>query len=95
MTEQNEEKDSVFLTALYMVLFYFIFSVTEIVLIFLAVVQVLMMLLANEPNPKLQRFGAQLGVYVADIVRYLSMKSSIKPYPFCDWPNDPDPEDEA
>ena len=90
----NEDNDPILLTALYMVLFYFIFSVSEIVLIFLGIVQLVVSLLAGEPNPKLQRFGAQFGEYVASIARYISMKSSIKPYPFSDWPEDPDTEQE-
>ncbi len=90
----EEERDPLFLTALYMVLFYFIFSVTEIALIILAIVQLLMMLLVDEPNPRLQRFGSQLAEYVASIVRYLAMKSEQKPYPFSDWPEDPYPQED-
>ena len=88
----NEESDSLFLTILYMVVFYFIFTLTELALIVLAVIQVLATLVAGEPNANIQRFGAQLGEYVSSIVRYLSMQCTTKPYPFSDWPNPPEQE---
>ena len=95
MQSPTDETDSIFLTVLYMVLFYFIFSFVEFILIFLLVVQVAMSILAGEPNAKLQRFGSQLSVYVGQIVNYIAMQSSHKPYPFSDWPPASDTEKKA
>lgn len=71
---------------LYVILFYVIFSFTDILLALIALVQSVAVLLGNEPLPSLQKFGASLGVYLKQISEFLSFSSDEKPYPFSDWP---------
>ncbi|RLT98603.1 DUF4389 domain-containing protein [Ketobacter sp.] len=85
MTEE-QEKDPLFLTALYMILFYLVFVLAGYVLIGLGIIQVVVRLLSGQPQDELKRFGAGFGRYMSQIVDYISMKSDVKPYPFSEWP---------
>jgi hypothetical protein len=71
---------------LYVILFYVIFSFTDIVLALIALVQCVAVLLGYEPLASLKSFGASLGVYLKQISEFLSFNSDEKPYPFSDWP---------
>ena len=82
----EQEKDPLFLTALYMILFYLVFVLAGYVLIGLGIIQVAVRLLSGKPQDELQRFGASFGRYMSQIVDYISMKSDSKPYPFNEWP---------
>lgn len=86
MTQEQQEKDSLFMTALYMILFYLVFVLAGYVLIGLGVIQVAVRLLSGQPQAELKRFGAGFGRYMSQIVDYISMKSDVKPYPFNEWP---------
>jgi len=86
MNESPQEKDPLFLTALYMILFYLIFVLAGYVLIGLGVIQVAVRLLSGQAQDELKRFGASFGLYMSQIVDYISMKSDVKPYPFNEWP---------
>lgn len=89
MSDSDQEKDPLFLTALYMILFYLIFVLAGYVLIGLGLIQVAVRLLSGQAQGELKRFGASFGRYMSQIVDYISMKSDVKPYPFSEWP-DPD-----
>ena len=93
MNESEPEKDSLLLTVLYMVLFYFIFAVAGYVLIALGVIQVVVRVLSGSPNAELQRFGASFGRYLGQIVHYIAMHTDTKPYPFSTWPQPDDQRD--
>ena len=82
----EQEKDPLFLTALYMILFYLVFVLAGYVLIGLGIIQVVVRLLSGKPQDELKRFGASFGRYMSQIVDYISMKSDTKPYPFNEWP---------
>jgi hypothetical protein len=86
MSTSEQDTDSIFLTALYMILFYLIFVLAGYVLIGLGVLQLAVKLLSDQPQPELKRFGSQFGRYMSQIVDYVSMKSTVKPYPFAQWP---------
>lgn len=71
---------------LYLIIFYLIYSVSEIALLVIALVQFLLSVFSGEPSATLKGFGASLGIYVKQIAEYLSYASDQKPYPFSDWP---------
>lgn len=53
----------------------------------LAVIQLIWFLVAKEPNPFLQRFGASLGSWLAGVARYVFMETEEKPFPWSAWPS--------
>jgi hypothetical protein len=71
---------------LYMLVFVVIFHIAEIVLGIVVVFQVLASLLSGQRNQRLLVFGAQLGTYFVQIIRYLTYNSDDLPYPFAEWP---------
>lgn len=71
---------------LYVILFYIVFSFSDIVLLLLTLVQSVLVIFQGEPSRTLQRFGASLGIYLKQISEYLAYHSEHKPYPFADWP---------
>lgn len=83
MSQISEPK---LLRLFYVILFYFIYCLTEVVMLFVAVVQTLLNLFGEGPSDTVREFGASLGIYVKQIAEYLSYAQDQKPYPFSDWP---------
>ena len=85
--KQNVKSDAFWLRTLFMVLFFLVYRVIDVVLLLLTVVQWGFRLVTGEPNPALRQFGDSLGVYTQQIIHYLTGVSDEKPYPFMDWPD--------
>jgi len=83
MSEMSEPK---LLRLFYVLLFYFIYGLTDMVLLLIVLVQSLLNLFGDGPSETIKEFGAALGVYVKQIAGYLSYHHEQKPYPFSDWP---------
>ncbi len=90
MSESDQDTDSLFLTVLYMILFYLIFTLASYVLIGVGVLQLAVRILSGKPQPELRRFGLRFGRYLMQIVQYIAMQTPTKPYPFSEWPQDED-----
>lgn len=85
--KQNVTSDAFWLRTLFVVLFFLVYRVIDLILLLLTIVQWLFRLLSGEPNEALQQFGSSLGIYVQQIIHYLTGVSDEKPYPFKDWPD--------
>lgn len=68
------------------IVFLILFSCGQALLGFAAVVQLIWFLVCREPNSFLQRFGASLGRWLAEVARFVSMETDEKPFPWTDWP---------
>ena len=86
MSEGMENK---LLRLVYVALFYIIFSVTDILMLILAVLQSALNIFTGEPSDTLKRFGGSLAIYLKQITDYISHVSEQKPFPFSDWPESP------
>lgn len=85
MTDQYEGQAGwkrVIFVALFWVIFYF----TQIVAAAVTVGQCIFVLLTNNPNQQLTKFGDSLGKYIHDIMRYVTFNSDKQPFPFSDFP---------
>lgn len=71
---------------LYMILFVIAYSIAEIVLTVVVIVQAVIVLFTDKKNPKLLEFGGQLSAYVYQLFRFLTYNSEELPFPFGDWP---------
>jgi uncharacterized protein YqhQ len=71
----------------FMILFAFIFYVSEFVLFAVALLQILWKLFTGEVNERLTAFGANLAEFIRQIVLFLTFNSDDMPFPFADWPN--------
>ncbi len=83
---ENLRRRESWLRALYVVLFAVIYSVTEIVIVIVVVVQFGFVLLTGKCNEPLLSFGAGLSRFVYDLLRFVTFNSDTKPFPFSPWP---------
>jgi hypothetical protein len=69
------------------VAFLFMFAFGQSLFYTIAFVQLVWFLIAREPNPFLRHFGASLGRWLAEAVRYICMDTEEKPFPWMAWPS--------
>jgi hypothetical protein len=90
--KQNLTSGSTWLRVLYMVLFGVAFYVAEFVMVVVAVVQLIAKLVSGSSLAQLDRFGAQLAIYMRELVAFLTFASEAKPFPLAPWPETPPPD---
>ncbi len=71
---------------LYIVLFVFVYSVAELVVVAVVAVQFGFVLITGNCNQNLLDFGAALSRFLYDVLLYFTFKSDRKPFPFDAWP---------
>jgi len=71
---------------LYMILFTIIYSITELVLTAVVIFQFVIYLLTRDTNDRLLEFGEDLGIFIYQIIQFLTFNSEEKPFPFGPWP---------
>lgn len=71
---------------LYLILFYFIYRITDVILLLVLLVQTILNIFSGEPSDSIKSFGKSLGLYLQQISEFLSYASEEKPFPFSDWP---------
>jgi hypothetical protein len=76
------------LRVLYMLFFGFVFSLLCWVLGLCVLLQLVLTLLADRPNPELMRFGTSLARYSRHLIEYLMFTTERVPYPFGGWPEE-------
>lgn len=84
--KSNVTSDAFWLRTLYVVAFFFVYRVIDLLVLLLTVVQWFFRLFTGQPHQELAIFATALGVYVQQIVHYLAGRTEEKPYPFQDWP---------
>ena len=75
--------------AVFMLAFWIASRVALIIVTALAVFQLICTVITRRPNEKVMRFGRSLGVYLSQIVNFLTYNTELKPWPFQDWPVSP------
>lgn len=78
--------DSFWVKTLFVVMFFIVYRVLDIVLLLATLGQWLFTLITGSPHPSLVKFGASLGLYLQQITFFLTSVNEEKPYPFQDWP---------
>jgi len=89
MSEENAsdvQGDSIWQRGLYMLLFALLYSVAELVMGVVVLVQFGYRLFNEECHPRVLRLGAELARYIYQVFRFLSFNTEVKPYPFSEWP---------
>ena len=80
---EPEEKDSLLMRLVFMILIAIMISIAQTVLGVTTVIQfVIMVLSKGEPNERLADFGTSLGIWVAKAARYQTAASDVKPWPW-------------
>ena len=84
---QGTHSSGIWVRGLIMLFFLVAFSVAHFVLNFITVVQFLWMLITGGANRSLARFGQSLAQWLADVVRFQTGVSDVRPMPWSDWPS--------
>jgi hypothetical protein len=85
----NVKRQDIWKRAVFMLVFVVAYSVAEFILGAIVLFQFLMVLITKETNEALKDFSAQLCKYIFQIVRYLSFNTEYQPFPFNQWPKNP------
>lgn len=77
---------NIWLRGLWMMLMALAYQVASTLLVFVAIIQFVLTLLNDLPNPRLMAFGRSLGRYQGHIANFVSFATEQLPFPFADWP---------
>ena len=84
--KENLKQKTIWLRGLYMLLFALCYSVAELVMFAIVVLQFLLQLFAGKTNPRLLTLGQSIATYMYQIIQFLTFNSEYHPYPFAAWP---------
>lgn len=76
---------------LYTIFFLIIFSIMETVIQVSIVFQFVYMFFAHKPNDSVRNFTNRATSYVYQILRYVTMNTNERPFPFADLPKELEP----
>ncbi|VVS94178.1 DUF4389 domain-containing protein [Desulfoluna spongiiphila] len=85
-SESDSSRAAQGIRALFMLAFWIASRVALTIVVVLALFQLICSLVTRSPNDKIMRFGKNLGVYLSQIVDFLTYNTDQKPWPFQDWP---------
>lgn len=81
--EAPDQKDSLLMRLVYMIIIAMLISLAQTVLGVLTLIQFIVMALnSGEPNERLADFGTDLGIWIAKAARYQTAASEVKPWPW-------------
>ena len=84
--KENLKQSSTWKRGLYMLLFALFYSVAEIVLFAVVIVQFFFKLFTGKTNPRLLKLGQSIATYIYQIIQFLTFNSEYQSYPFGAWP---------
>ena len=84
--KENIKRQSTWARGVYMILFAVIYSIAEIVVIFITIFQFLLKLFTGNVNERLLSFSQRLSTFIYNIMLFFMFNSEEKPYPFSAWP---------
>ena len=82
----NDKTENIWTRGAYILLFGFIYSAAEVVMIAVVVLQFIFILFTQNKNQKVLDFGADLTEFLYQVFRYLTFNSDNRPFPFSEWP---------
>lgn len=83
---RSAERESLILRAVWMLLFFLVWQLAELVLLVVVLLQLVVRLVKGQPDAGLQAFGDSLSQYIAQIGRFGTFNTDHKPWPLSDWP---------
>ena len=83
---QTKATRSIWMRGLLMILMALAYQLASTLLFFVAIIQFILALVSERPNPRLSAFGRSLGRYQAQNANFVSFASEELPFPFADWP---------
>ena len=84
-TKTNLTSGSTWIRLLHMIVLGIAFNIAELIVGAVMVFQFLSKLLTGKANEQLKTFGAEVGIYLSSIVRFLTFETEDKPFPYAPW----------
>lgn len=84
--KENLKQQSTWLRGLYMLMFALFYSIAEVVLFSVVIIQFFLILFTGSNNTRLLKLGQSLATYIYQIIQYLTFNSEYQAYPFGGWP---------
>ncbi len=84
-TKANLTSKGTWIRLIHMIVLVIAFNIAELVIGAVVVFQFLSKLLTGKANEHLKVFGAEIGVYLSCIVRFLTFETEDKPFPYSPW----------
>jgi hypothetical protein len=81
----NLSNASTWKRVLFIIIFWFIFNLVELLIGVLVFFQVLALLFGGERNGRVQDFSNQLSLFAYDVLQYVTFNRDERPFPFQDW----------
>ncbi len=83
--KDNIQNSSTWKRVLFIIIFWLIFNLVELILAVLVIFQVLAVLFTGDRNMRVLDFSAQLSRYAYRILQFVTFNSDDRPFPFSDW----------
>jgi Domain of unknown function (DUF4389) len=84
--KKNLTHGDAWLRVFFIIVFAFVYWVVNWLLAAVVLVQIGWSLITANTSGRLRAFGASLGDYLRQIVRFITYNSDDMPFPFADWP---------
>jgi len=84
----SEKNPEIFSRIFYTLLFAVIAWMSIWVFCFVVLIQFGFLLITGKVNTNLKGFNKEVGLFLFDLIKYLSFQTNDKPFPFKDWPYD-------
>ena len=84
--KETEKNPEIFSRIFYTILFAFIGWMSLWVFAFVVLIQFGFLLITGQVNKNLKGFNQEVGLFLYDMIKYLSFQTDNKPFPFRDWP---------
>ena len=88
----NDKGPEIFSRIFFTLLFFLIGWVTIWVFGFVVLIQFGFLIITGKVNNNLKGFNKEVGLFIYDMIKYLSFQTDVKPFPFRDWPYDENQE---
>lgn len=85
-TPSLSPRSRVWARLLFVALFAVLYSLAEVVLAAVVILQFIILLVTGNTNARLIVFGRELSVYACQTWLYFTFNSDTRPFPFSDWP---------
>ncbi|MDF1526825.1 MAG: DUF4389 domain-containing protein [bacterium] len=84
----NLKNGQTWLRGMFMILFAIIYSVTEVIVFVVILLQFFFVVFTGRQNIRLKEFGEGLSIFIYQIMSYWTYNSEERPFPFAKWPGE-------
>lgn len=86
-TKKASEKNTEVFSRLFFTILFFIIGWAGLwIFSFVVIIQFGFLLITGQVNNNLKGFNKEVGLFLFDLIKYLSFQTNKKPFPFRDWP---------